>query len=68
VGGDYDSAANHCRNAIYILISGAASTDTYTLEVKITYEIVPTTSYRTWSSTAGSRAVNGDTVNLKNII
>jgi hypothetical protein len=51
-----DAVANRMRNMIYILAVGLAPTDTFRLEVKITYEYIPTTSFKLWSSTLGPRA------------
>jgi hypothetical protein len=41
-----ETLSNHLRNGMYILATGLASTDTFRLEVKITYEFVPTMTYK----------------------
>jgi hypothetical protein len=55
-----DTTVNHFRNAIYILGTGLASTQTFTVELKVTYEMIPTTSYKTWATIEGPRASNAD--------
>jgi len=65
---DPDALTSHFRNAMYILVQGAASTDTFRLEVKLTYEYIPTTAFRQWVSTEGPRATNQDQQDLKDII
>lgn len=46
IGGEMDLLVNHLRNAIYILVTNLASTDSFRLEVKLSYEYIPTTSFR----------------------
>jgi len=46
LAGDQETLTNHFRNAIYLLGSSLASTDTFRLEVKATYEFIPPTSYK----------------------
>jgi len=46
VGGEIDALVNHLRNGIYILATNLASTDSYRLEVKLSYEYIPTTTFR----------------------
>lgn len=51
-----DTMANHCRNAIYIIASGLQSTDAFRLELKVTYEYVPTTAFKLWANPDGVRS------------
>jgi len=50
IAGDQDTCVNHLRNAIYFVATGLAATDTFRVEVKVTYEFVPTTNFRIWTS------------------
>lgn len=45
---------------IYVVMSGLASTDTFRIEVKVTYEFVPSTTFKTWADTEGPRALLKD--------
>jgi len=55
-----EAVTNHCRNGIYILVNNTNSIDTFRLEVKISYEYVPTTSFKAWADTQGPRAILND--------
>lgn len=58
---------NHLRNPIYVFGTELTSLDTFTLEVKITYEIIPTPDYKAWVSTDRSRASINDTRELSDL-
>jgi hypothetical protein len=58
---------NHLRNPIYVFGTELTSLDTFTLEVKITYEIIPTPDYKSWVSTDRSRASINDTRELSDL-
>lgn len=60
IAGDPDTLSNHLRNMIYFVAIGLSSTDTFRFEVKVTYEYIPTTTFRIWGTDRGSRAVNAD--------
>lgn len=63
-----DLLVNHLRNAIYILVTNLASTDSFRLEVKLSYEYIPTTSFRQWGDTSGARAKPSDLTELKDVV
>lgn len=67
ITGDFDTFSNHTRNAIYIVGNNLASTDTFRLEVKVSYEFVPTTEFRIWSEDEGPRASNNDVSTLREL-
>jgi len=46
VGGELDTLVNHLRNGIYILATNLASVDSFRLELKLSYEYIPTTTFR----------------------
>jgi hypothetical protein len=58
--GDMETFTNHLRNSIYFVATGLASTDSFRVEVKISYEFVPTTLFRIWADDEGPRANNYD--------
>jgi hypothetical protein len=60
MAGDMDTFSNHLRNPIFFVATGLAATDTFRVEVKVTYEYVPSTSFRIWASDEGPRATNAD--------
>jgi hypothetical protein len=60
LGGDMETFTNHLRNGIYAVVLGQASTDSMRLELKITYEYVPCTTYKEWVDTEGPRAMLAD--------
>ncbi len=53
------------RNGIYVLATNLAATDSYRLEVKLSYEYIPTTTFRQWGDTSGVRAKPADLTELK---
>jgi len=65
----YDASVftNHMRNAIYFVATGLNANDTFRVEVKITYEYVPTTTFRVWADDEGPRANNSDYQMLKEV-
>jgi hypothetical protein len=58
--GDMETFTNHLRNSIYFVATGLASTDSFRVEVKISYEFVPTTLFRIWADDQAPRATNYD--------
>lgn len=65
--GDSEMLTNHLRNPIYIVGSDMNSLDTFTLELKITYEIIPTPDFKDWVSTDRSRASVNDARELSDL-
>jgi len=60
MSGDFETFTNHLRNPIHFVATGLAATDTFRVEVKITYEFVPSTTFRIWANDEGPRANNTD--------
>jgi len=52
---------------IYFVATGLATTDQFRVEVKISYEFVPSTSFRIWADDQGPRANNSDVQLLKEL-
>lgn len=57
---DADVFATHLRNSIHFVALGLASSDTFRVEVKITYEFIPSTTFKMWCDTEGPRAILKD--------
>jgi hypothetical protein len=58
VEGNYDTVSTHFRNPIWFECIGCASTDQFRVEVKISYEFIPTLGFKIWSDTDSPRASN----------
>jgi len=58
--GDMETFTNHFRNPIHFLATGLALTDSFRVEVKVTYEYIPTTIFRMWAPVTTERAHNDD--------
>jgi len=68
IRGDINEMTNHFRNPIFILVTDTAVGEKFRLEVKITYEYIPTTAFRPWITTSGPRATATDVAVLKDTI
>jgi hypothetical protein len=53
---------------IYVVMNGLSSTDTFRVEVKITYEFVPAATFKVWADTEGPRALLKDQQLLKDVV
>jgi len=51
---DADVFANHCRNPIFIYGTGMSTSDKFRLEVKITYEYIPTVGKKPFALPSGA--------------
>lgn len=66
VFGDLAALSAHLRNQIYILGTGLNQNDSFRLEVKVTFEYIPTLTYKPWATDSTARATSEDLNELKN--
>jgi len=47
------SVTGHYRNPIFATVTGMATAEKYIVELKMTYEVIPTLTYKAWAYVDG---------------